>query len=1716
MKLFLNSTHLVRPSAVMALGISLFAVSSQQLGAVNPKYDPTEEVCPECEEDGDSTSSPTKLNTGSLHWKLKVGMSNLRKDGSFHDMARFEVAAGSRGSGDKSFSAMYRERFNDNAIGRTPVYLEIDAYNLQNDLSDPKHLEPHGTGDAEVIEKDGFVNQIVSDNAFTHVEKLSNGFRVMVWNKSDITLVKSGALYVAPDPAEVVPVQDITFTKPEITSGTRVLTIVTKENFGTNGQLVRTDVVTEDPASDTLTKKTYDGEGSGGTLLRKEHLIYTNRGAKAWDYTVERTVEEASLNADGTHGGLITVSHKKETYRDFTPPNTHTVFGVPGTSGDKNGGKVGYKRLVEEVIDPDGSALTTTTTYYEGTGNDYLDRRVKSIVRPDGSWEYYEYNDSNGSPSSTTKKYSSWLNVPITSYQNAKLEETLVAKNEVVVTTSVAGVQVSKKKTQRIFNSNGESEVTQSRWTGSEWAEQVSCYYPDGAAELLAGRRKWVQHEDGTFTHYEYATTNGNLVISEIKGAGSSAGITSGTKVTTTYTESYQAIAEEVRDVASNLVLSTKEAVLSYGMDAIGRPIKWVYNNNINDFSISQYGCCGLELTRDRSGATRSYQRDTLKRVFRITDKRSSTGEAVHTTTSISGNASNDLITLVQRSSVDGTQLVSETTQSLDRLSYTMKSPDADGDGNPEVTTRVIAHQAGTGSKTTVTAPDGGVSITDTYLDNRTQKVSGSAVTGSPLVFHSYSYGTHTLNGGGLYTSNNPANGGGTKTYRDQLGRTIRTEYTGGAYASTAYYPQTAAAGSKGKVHTVRDADETALAGSGSLVSYGYNARGERTSSTTQLSNSQQMVTTTEHDDVNDPDLGVAHRYRTWVNGVLTNTTLQSADGYKSKSTTLAGTSTSERSVPVDGAWTVTSTAANGAFSIQTYTDGLMVKSATYAAGATNLNTEHLTLNTASHDAFGRVLTATDARTGTVTYNGYNENGSVQSMTDAGNRTTAYTYDVMGRTTKVDAPDTTTVENGSNVTLANITQTSYYLTGQVAATWGDQTYSRLNLYDNQNRLVELRTYQDLAHGTEPTVATTGYASTKWNYNAQRGWLDNKRYDDNKGTDYTYTNAGRLKTREWSRTLSDGTTKVTTTYGYDQGQMVSTSYNDGVTQDVVYAYDNFGRPTTVTQGSGATSNQHAYVYEPVTLVLDKEVISYGNGLSRTLDRSQDSLLRPTGFQLMNGTTEEHATSYGYDAAGRLAGVHAGATYPAAPAAADFTYGYLENSGSLVESVTGPAHTVTNSYEATRNVLDVKSNATNGAIPSVISAFDYTVSALGQREDVARSGSAFSSAHTESWNYNAKGEVVTADHSTNNAFDRAYQFDGIGNRKKSADSLTLPATDNYTANALNQLEAANGATRVHDEDGNLTDDGEKLYVWDAENRLIEIKNKSDNSTVATYAYDYHSRRITKTVGSAVTNFIYDRWNPIAVFTGTTLGTSYTWGTDLSGRMQDAGGVGGLLAVNDGSATYYPTYDGNGNVSEYVDATGASVAHYEYDAFGQVTASGTMKDDFTHQFSTKQLDSESGLHYYGYRFYDSVNGRWLGRDAIQEEGGYNLYAFVDNDVFNEYDIIGLCTPGHKRLDSAVIDVISKEEQDSIDDLLKKIGKRFARIGSSLAYIYTADIEIEWSKCVCKKFLFWSWYGWESQEDYDESMPSLHATKAKARKAAENYLENVIKPKFDVIDEE
>ena len=160
-----------------------------------------------------------------------------------------------------------------------------------------------------------------------------------------------------------------------------------------------------------------------------------------------------------------------------------------------------------------------------------------------------------------------------------------------------------------------------------------------------------------------------------------------------------------------------------------------------------------------------------------------------------------------------------------------------------------------------------------------------------------------------------------------------------------------------------------------------------------------------------------------------------------------------------------------------------------------------------------------------------------------------------------------------------------------------------------------------------------------------------------------------------------------------------------------------------------------------------------------------------------------------------------------------------------------------------------------------------------------------------------------------------------------------------------------------------------------------------------------------------FVYDDWNLIheTIYTidgGTTNTTEvqYFWGIDLSGTIQGAGGVGGLLAVSRNGQLYFPSFDNNGNVTKYIDESGNVVAAYEYDDFGRtISQSGPLADFFRHRFSTKYYDPETGLYYYGYRFYSPDWRIWLNRDSHEEDGGYNLYAFCENSPLTRYDING-----------------------------------------------------------------------------------------------------------------
>jgi RHS repeat-associated protein len=255
----------------------------------------------------------------------------------------------------------------------------------------------------------------------------------------------------------------------------------------------------------------------------------------------------------------------------------------------------------------------------------------------------------------------------------------------------------------------------------------------------------------------------------------------------------------------------------------------------------------------------------------------------------------------------------------------------------------------------------------------------------------------------------------------------------------------------------------------------------------------------------------------------------------------------------------------------------------------------------------------------------------------------------------------------------------------------------------------------------------------------------------------------------------------------------------------------------------------------------------------------------------------------------------------------------------------------------------------------------------------------------------------------------------------------------------------------EHGNLTGDSRWLYDWDAENRLISMETTSTAVAAGVpkqrleFTYDSESRRVRKVRKGWVSNawvvqadlrFLYDGWNlvaelePVVVTSATSLPAyvrTYTWGKDVTGTEQGAGGVGGLLFVgrytkdtgtNVLASTLAPMYDGNSNIEGYVkllvptastSAAATTAFKLEYDPFGrelmiEATSPETQATLPPFRFSTKYTDSETDLVYYGYRYYSPELGRWPSRDPIGERGGINLYGMVGNDAVNRWDYLGL----------------------------------------------------------------------------------------------------------------
>jgi RHS repeat-associated protein len=206
------------------------------------------------------------------------------------------------------------------------------------------------------------------------------------------------------------------------------------------------------------------------------------------------------------------------------------------------------------------------------------------------------------------------------------------------------------------------------------------------------------------------------------------------------------------------------------------------------------------------------------------------------------------------------------------------------------------------------------------------------------------------------------------------------------------------------------------------------------------------------------------------------------------------------------------------------------------------------------------------------------------------------------------------------------------------------------------------------------------------------------------------------------------------------------------------------------------------------------------------------------------------------------------------------------------------------------------------------------------------------------------------------------------------------------------SVSGSTKTFtfDANGNMADDGTRTFEWDAENRLLSVKEGTIVN--ASFVYDGDGRRHQKSASGVTRTYVYDGVQ-IAEERLSTGGTIRYW----YGREIDD-----VIAKQDtvGEAFFY-TKDHLGSIRQVTNNLGATVVSRDYDPWGGLLAGSTTSG---YAFTGREWDPEAKLYHYRARYYNSKLGRFVSQDPSGLSGGLNLYVYADNIPTSMVDPFGL----------------------------------------------------------------------------------------------------------------
>jgi RHS repeat-associated protein len=699
---------------------------------------------------------------------------------------------------------------------------------------------------------------------------------------------------------------------------------------------------------------------------------------------------------------------------------------------------------------------------------------------------------------------------------------------------------------------------------------------------------------------------------------------------------------------------------------------------------------------------------------------------------------------------------------------------------------------------------------------------------------------------------------------------------------------------------------------------------------------------------------------------------------------------------------------------IDTLTDALGRKAISYtnAKGqkcASTLNNSSGTITTRfTYNAINELLTVTDPK-GNQTLSVYDIAGRRISVKQPDAGLTEFTYDAAGNlTSKITANLRKQVPNGGAITykydrerlteivfpknIQNRVQYSYgksgasfYRAGRVTliqdASGGEEFfYGSMGVLAKTIRTVQLgdadmRTWiWSATYDTWDRVQTMTYPDgEKVSYQYNKAGNLQSMAGTKLNRTYNYINRIGYNKYEKQVYLQYGNGAITT-YNYEPERQhltqMNVTSNSKQLMDNTYKYDVLNNVLGITNGAGATgdvggSTSHAYTYDDLNRLISAAGVYKGtkDTGNYTLSMQYDimgNILQKNQANTKNGQ-KQTATTY------NLSYKYEGSKPNAATEIGDRKFTYDEN-GNL----TNWEDTATNDFRqlAWDEENRLKLISDNGYISNYVydANGERVVKSSGGSQGVYINGAPAGIVNHSDNNYTVYVSpyfVVQNERFTKYYYAGSNRVTGkIGNGQ--FENQYLPGVFEITAGGINyvnrQQQISNSRTNYEQQletpPGPPTMKG--IYA-EPENTGTALPNAGSPDTIAPPGWPQ---------------------KPVYAPAGGPPGAPVQWGNKITNDNVEAGfGFVGNGNVEENLRYFYHS-DHLGSTSYITNAKGDITQFIAYMPFGEEFVEQHTDWDSPYKFNAKELDAETGLYYYGARYYDPKTSVWLGADALAEK--------------------------------------------------------------------------------------------------------------------------------------